>query len=88
MVSNLFELNIKWYQACMCVFLYENMTCLKQASKQKVEFSYRKGPHCVAVEECANTALVTYYLKLEARQSLCLFCKSKAKLLPPVMLRC
>lgn len=55
---------------------------------KNAEFSYRRGPHRVAVEECANTALVTYYLRLEARQSLCLFCKSKAELLLQVLLRC
>lgn len=37
MLSILFELNIKWHQVSMCALLQENMTCLKQASKQKVE---------------------------------------------------
>lgn len=88
MVSIVFELNIKWDEVCMRVLLCENMTCLKQTSKRKVGWSCRGNPRCTVVEECANTALVTYYLKPEARQSLCLFCKSKAKSSLQIVLRC
>lgn len=56
-VSNIFELNSKWYQVCTCVLLYGNTTCFKQTSThKKAEFGCRRGPHRVTVEECANTA--------------------------------
>lgn len=44
MVSNLFELNIKWRRGCMCVLLYENMTRFRQTSKQKSGVKLQKGP--------------------------------------------